>query len=819
MPNIGNYSGPTGYPGPADYPGSINYSGPTDYSGPMNNPEWQRYAHYTTTGAAGRGQAGGKGMSSKVGRPPPRTKTPWTAEENRNLFRAMAEYIYVDKQGMKPLAIYLNPTELDHVESCENALHMTDEDIASSLLEQGIEVNPNRRSDLLFHVLRHLQRASGNQSTRVVNEKVKNVRSRIVNLFMNMYNDGDLPSKRPIRYVSALLTSLVNSPFFPMDALDPATAANVYSMTDTRHDVSLWLQAMFWLHPKAMYEFISQCALQIVRAQAEHTPMTMRTVEEHNVLSETPEYRTIISLLHQLVVNLNGGGPAKKPKPGSSSSKVTGIKRGAHDDFDDINDEDDMYDGSLMTRRRKRKGQGMESKKMTNGNDIEVVANDGIKVSLTLFDLLKTEEKLLLAGISIRMLAATGGIIRNTQGADLDIKYHMYRLWTCISRLADVANLFQSNDRGGNPEAVETNSTFAEFVVVKYFSGPFEQNNIEPRVRVSKDRTPCPGGLASLERLIKQTFASTEEESREEIPIWLTVTKRQDNKYVLALIITSPEIEVPIEDGVSLFYGRHYSDQMLGPVIGQAISSGGNAMMGMLPIQSHSGLDPWPWMPGQAQSISVEAGFIGHIPLTSEDNETLIVATINYRGVDKATPWHEPRIMTEVIFDCQQSFANLGISGHAPPYQHLLQSGVAEAMTAAASTVAALTRNHSPLLLPTDPTSFSILPDDVGHLDQPVYYDHVPNEILASGFGNAYHHELGITAPNSAAILGRGPINGNLPLATSSAANLLLSPQPYFSNDLMGQYQQNDWASANFGPADPYPQFFEPFDGPDYPLN
>ncbi|KAJ2886457.1 hypothetical protein H4R27_000667 [Coemansia aciculifera] len=749
-PNIGNYGGPTGYPGQTDYHGPTNYSGPTDYAGltdyagPMDNPEWQRYAHYTTTGTLGRDQAGGK------------------AEENRNLFRAMAEYIYVDKQGMKPLAIYLNPTELDHVESCENALNMTDDDIASSLLEQGIEVNPNRRSDLLFHVLRHLQRASGNQSTRVVNEKVKNVRSRIVNLFMNMYNDGDLPT---------------------------------------------------------MYEFISQCALQIVRAQAEHTPMPMRTAEEHNVLSETPEYRTIITLLHQLVINLNGGGPAKKPKPGSSSARVTGIKRGPHDNFDEINDEDDMFDGGLLPKRRKRKGQTLEAKKMTNGNDIEVIANDGIKVSLTLFDLLKTEEKLLLAGISIRMLAATGGVIRNTPEAGLDIKYHMYRLWTCISRLVDVANLFQSNDRGGNPNAVETNSTFAEFVVVKYFSGPFEQNNIEPRVRVSKDRTPCPGGLASLERLIKQTFASTEEESREEIPIWLTVTKRQDNKYVLALIVTSPEIEVPVENGVSLFFGRHYSDQMLGSVIDEAISSGGNAMMGMLPIQSHSGLDPWPWMPGQAQTISVEAGFIGHIPLTSEDNESLIVATINYRGVDKASPWHEPRIMTEVIFDCQQSYANLGISGLAPPYQHMLQSGVTEAMTAAASTVAALTRNHSPLLLPSDPSSFPILPDDVSHLDQPVYYDHVSNEIMPSDFGHAYHHELGITAPNSAAILGRGPVNGNLPLATSSAANLLLSPQPYFSNELMGHYQQNDWAPANFGPADPYPQFFEPFDGPDYPLN
>ncbi|KAJ2732857.1 hypothetical protein IW152_003513 [Coemansia sp. BCRC 34962] len=610
----------------------------------------------------------------------------------------MAEYIYVDKQGMKPLAIYLNPTELDNVESCESALNMTDDDIASSLLEQGIEVNPNRRGDLLFHVLRHMQRASGNQSTRVVNEKVKNVRSRIINLFMNMYNDGDLPSKRPIRYVSALLTSLVNSPFFPLDALDATTAASVYSLTDTRHDVSLWLQAMFWLHPKSMYEFISQCALQITRAQAERTPIAMRTAEEHNVLSETPEYRTIITLMHRLVVTLNGGGSVKKPKSGGDS-RGSGTKRGPGDDFDDFN-EDDTYDGCMLPRRRRRKGQTLDGKKMNSGNDIEVTMNDGVKVSLTLFDMLKTEEKLLLAGI-----------------------------------------------------------TFAEFVVVKYFTGPFEQNSIEPRIRVSKDRTPCPGGLASLEALIEQTFASTEEESREEISTWLVVAKRQDNKYVLALIVTSPEIG----------------------------------------------------------SISVEAGFIGHIPLASEYNETLIVATINYRGVDKASPWHEPRIMTEVIFDCQQSYANLGITGNAPPYEHLLQSGITGAMTAAASTVAALTRNHSPLLLPSEPTAFPILPDNMGILDQPAYYEQMPGNILASSFGQAYHHEMGLTAPNSAAILSRVPVNGNLPMASPSATNLLLSPQHYFSNEFMGQYQQNGWAPANFAPADPYPQFFEQFDGPDYP--
>ncbi|KAJ1671238.1 hypothetical protein GGF44_000203 [Coemansia sp. RSA 1694] len=811
-------------PGNARYAEAIDsYGEGMDSYTNVENPDWQRYAHYTTT--INREHKASK--ASKAGKPLPRAKTPWTAEENRNLFRAMAEYIYVDKQGMKPLAIYLNPTELDHVESCESALNMSDDDIASSLLENGLEVNPNRRSDLLFHVLRHLQRASGNQSTRVVNEKVKNARSRIVNLFMNMYNDGDLPSKRPVRYVSALLTSLVSSPFFPLDALDQATAANVYSMSDARHDVCLWLEAMFWLHPKAMYEFISQCALQIVRAQAERIPMHSRTAEEHNVLSEAPEYRTIIAQLHELIVILSGCGPAKAAKiMQSSPDRVSGIKRGPLDEFGFGNEEKNAAFGEgaedLLPKRRKRKTQTVDSRKLGNGNEIEVATNDGVKVSLTLFDLLKTEEKLLLAGISIRMIAAAGGVIRNSHQALLDIKYHMYRLWTCVSRLADVAQMFQSThppSGGKYPEAGE--GMFAEFVVVKYFTGPFEQSNIEPRVRVSKDRTPCPGGLHSLERLIEKAFASTEEEARAEVPVWLVVTKRQDERYVLALMVTSPEIEVPVDDsGVSMFHSRYYSDQMLASAIDSAIVSEGNTMMGTLPIQLHSGLDPWPWVPGQAQSISVEAGFIGHIPMASESNETLIVATVNYRGINKADPWHEPRIMTEVIFDCQQSYANLGIAGHAPLYQHLLQSGNIEAMTAAASTVAALTRNHSPMLLPSNPSAFTILNDDIGQLDQPLYYDQVPHDILPLDFGQAYHPDLGITAPNSAAIMGAGPINGNLPLATPSANSLLLSPHPYFANGFIDNYPppQNTWVPENFGPPDSYPQFFEQFDGPDYHL-
>ncbi|KAJ1998972.1 hypothetical protein H4R26_005249, partial [Coemansia thaxteri] len=72
--------------------------------------------HFTTTTSKNQATKT-NGGGSKGSRLNSRAKTPWTTEENSNLFKAMAEYIYVDKKGMKPLAIYLNPTELDHVEA------------------------------------------------------------------------------------------------------------------------------------------------------------------------------------------------------------------------------------------------------------------------------------------------------------------------------------------------------------------------------------------------------------------------------------------------------------------------------------------------------------------------------------------------------------------------------------------------------------------------------------------------------------------------------------------------------------------------------
>ncbi|KAJ2891064.1 hypothetical protein IWW38_003788, partial [Coemansia aciculifera] len=565
---------------------------------------------------------------------------------------------------------------------------------------------------------------------------------------------------------------------------------------------------------------------------AERVPVSSRTAAQHNVLSDVPEYSIIIAQLYELMERLNSGGGAKglnalvRPGEGNPSqlAQLPVVK------FDFLSDVGKGEEGAafsdaadeLMPKKRKRKMATLDAGRLMGSSELEVTTNDGIRVSLTLFDMLKTEEKLLLAGISIRMLAAVGGVIRNGNQAILDIKYHMYRLWTCVSRLTDVEQMFHDNSDShepGQPMDEQGNNMFAEFVVVKYFTDSFEQRNIEPRIRISKDRTPCPGGLHNLETLIEQAFSSTEEETRSEIPMWLVVSKRQDERYVLALLISSPEIEAPVDETgreMTLFQNRHYSDQVVASVVDSAIASRGNAMMGALPIQCQSGLDPWPWAPGQAQSISVEAGFIGHIPMATEYSETLIVATINYCGVEKTSPWHEPRIMTEVVFDCQQSYANLGVAGHAPLYQHLLQSGALEAMTAAVSTVGGMTRQHSPLMMPSNPSAFSILPDDIGRLDQSTYYDHAPpNDILPVDFGNAYHPELGITAPSSAAILETGPLNGNLPMASTSAVNLLLSPQPYFSNTFIGNYPQNTWAPPNFVPEEPYPQFFEPLDAPE----
>ncbi|KAJ2786911.1 hypothetical protein GGI15_001124, partial [Coemansia interrupta] len=500
----------------------------------------------------------------------------------------MAEYIYVDKNGMKPLAIYLNPAEIDHVESCENAMTMSDDEIARSLREMELENNPNRRGDLLFTVVRHLQAASGYHSTRVVNEKIKNVRSRIVNWFMTMYIEGAVPTKRPMRYIAAIVNSLIKSPF---SILDPnvRTFHTNSAYADNKHDVCIWLDAMFWLYPKNMYDFICQCAVQIVKA---HVDVITAGYYDEDLMIElsqvSPNMSVIVNCLNTLINAMNSEERSKKDKSKSKSRNGGG--------------------GDIMTKKRKRKTTATEMQRKGPGGDVEIMCNDNKVVSLSMFDMLKNEEKLQIAGMRVKMIAAVGGTIRNMDPmTSLDIKYNLYRLWTCVSHFSDVGPKLVNGTIGGIELNTLSDSCFAEFVVVNHFAQTFSDAMIEPRVRVSKRRFAT--GQFTIEQLIENEIASTENENRHHIPVWLTICRRSDERLVLGLIITDLSVIAPIDMQLGGTSFRRFADDQLLPVIDSALLSSGNVPYNGIPMFQNAGLEPWPWTPSQTGNISMVNGY------------------------------------------------------------------------------------------------------------------------------------------------------------------------------------------------------------------
>ncbi|KAJ2158494.1 hypothetical protein GGF46_003732 [Coemansia sp. RSA 552] len=778
-------------------------------------PSPQKPTRPKTRGAKPRAQARG----------PSRPKTPWTATQNRNLFRVMAEYIYVDKSGIKPLAIYLNPSELDHVEQCEMTLSMTDAEIAQSLCEQEIESNPNRSSHLLFGVLRHMQRASGDHGIRVVNEKVKNVRSRIVNWFMTMYAEGVLPSKRPVRYVAAMLNSIVTSPFCPIKDGSRFLATGVYAPTDNKHDVSLWLQAMSWLHPRRMYEFVVQCAIQIIRARLEGVPMVHRTNEDFHILQmDEPNMYVVVEQMRRLIGFLNDEIPASKSNSVSSTLKRKDGMGGSYDSFDYV-------DGgsSANGKKRKRKLNPQDSKKKARGANVMIVTNDDEQVSLAMFDLLKNEEKLQIAGMRVKVLAAVGGVIRNgSPNTRLDIKYHMYRLWTCVARLAEVNQMLVPVGKIP-PVDAEGWPRFAEFVVVHDYYSPFSLSSIEPRIRVSKTRMWCKELHHSIEELVEQWVASTEGEARLEIPIWLTIARRTDGKYVLALAISSLDTAIPNTSGSaipqSLLQYRKFTDDELLPIMDDAIASGGSGEIAGKAICSYGSMDPWPWNVSQTNAVDMSRGYVTHIKVDiSGSSSQMIVASPYASNPDFVDPWMEPRIMASYVFGCQQDYANQEVIREAPLFEQILADEQARDMENKDSAEPSnaeekdsglwqppQTQGHQPdqYRMPT----ISLTASDYPAITTQETTTLAPGDLTA-GFSNtgnmpgisisAYPTD---TSGYSDALYQTGD-QRVLPPMLDTPGGLLMSSTQHLPVDMLGGYADNGWASNGFDSTSPYQHIF-----------
>ncbi|KAJ2636123.1 hypothetical protein GGF40_003196 [Coemansia sp. RSA 1286] len=675
-----------------------------------------------------------------------RAKTPWTMEENKNLFKSMAEYIYVDKNGMKPLAMYLNPSEIDHVEKCEET--MSDEEIGLSLRKAEIDNNPNRRGDLLFAFVRHLQAASGYHNTRVVNEKIKNVRSRIINLFMNMHVEGALPTKRPVRYIAAMVNSIVRSPF---STLEPSvkTLHTNSAYADNKHDVCLWLDAMYLLHTQNMHDFINQCAINLVRTHLELIATGLYADQVAMELAqEEPNMSFVVSCLNTLINVLNNDERVKKDK----------AKRGEE-----------------VLRKRKRKNTASSnSAQKRKIEDVQIVCNDNKTVSLALFEMLKNEEKLQIAGIPLKMIAAVGGTIRRRDPMTvLDIKYNLYRLWTCVSRFNDITAKL-SNATVGRPDQ----DSFTEFVVVNHFAQSFSELAIEPRIRISKTRVA--DGDLKLDQLIEQYFASTENESRHHVPVWMTVCKRSDGQYVFALVITSANMIAPADiqiSGSTSF--RRFTDDSLFPIIDNALASGGSLPYAGVSMCQHAGLDTWPWTPDQLSTIVMSQGYEEQLDLVIEKGSRVMVSTGWPNTTHTLSPWAEPRVLNGEAYRFQQKYASVSMMDVAPSYEQLVEAQKALLEDTFTPAHTAANNSSSQSLGGNQMPSF---------IQQP----QTPIQPLVNSYSSGMTH---LVADNAGLLLANSPIMAN--------------PQQ-FSLDLLGT-NDNSWTTGDGynAASSPYPHLFQ----------
>ncbi|KAJ2784240.1 hypothetical protein H4R18_001228 [Coemansia javaensis] len=758
-----------------------------------------------------------------------RPKTQWTTEQTLSMFRIMAEYTFVDKAGIQPLVIYLNQNELDHVVQCEARMDMTDAEISASLAEQEVENNGSRGPHLMLEVLRHMQRASGNHPISVVNEKMKNARSRIVNWFGNMHKKGELPTKRPARYVTAILNSIVTSPFCPVKDSTAAMSMGLYATAENKHDVILWLNAMFWIYPRKMYEFVYQCALKIVRTRIEATPVGNRTQEEHHMVeSENPDTYVLIDQLRRLIGILNneespknggsvgggGGGGGRRPQRGASASDAYGM-------YEDIEDE------AAGSRKRRRKALPNENTKWNGFSDVMVPTNGDDRVALSMFDAFNTADKLKIAGMRVKMLAAVGGVIRNGHAStSLDIKYHLYRLWTCVARFKEVSRMLVPTSQIPFNEAASW-SRFAEFVVVRDHYSPFDIVNIEPRIRVSKTRMAYKES-DNAEDLIRQWVASTEGEHRPEIPVWLTICRRIDGEYVLALVVSSLDTQLPAAaDGSdpqaalppSTLEYRKFSDSELTTVIDSAIANGGEVAIGEVPMRNHGGLDHWPWDSEQEKTVLMTHGYWTQIRADVAGSTVQLVISSAYADSPNVIdPWMEPRVMCSTAFSYQKRYAEDSAIGEAPTFNDLIveEQKPIGGMPVTRTVLARSGSSGDPLswqqaqqvpLMRLDEHNLATLNPQLSGLAPPDLASTI-HEASAAASAAAMESYPAYPTGNYDPSAYQVDSHKAAPPMIDGSGGLLLDPTQGFPVDMLSTYADNGWTAGNFDPTSPYPHMF-----------
>ncbi|KAJ1667539.1 hypothetical protein IW140_002119 [Coemansia sp. RSA 1813] len=543
----------------------------------------------------------------------------------------MAEYIYIDTNGIKPLAIYMNTEELEYIEMYEEAGY------SDHKIFEALKNRKNTGAEHLFTVIRHMQSCAHTHSFREVNEKFKNTRSRIINWFMTMFTHGTLPNSRPERYITSMLAALNSSPLILYKAGPMVKHA-------VKHDIDMWLDAMCWLYPRQMHSFLLTCALRVARYYASKKPVEMRTELDNAVLDEeSPILSDIFSILDQLVCSLRGVDyPAHKRLEGNNVCEAT----------------QDIMHSSIKRKSScssNSEEDGWKRIKLENGDT--KIRRGSTTVSSDMFYTLSNEGKVQLAGNRVKLIASVGGIIRNNNlHTALDIRYHLHRLWTCVARFKDLNKMVYplTHHKHG--------STFSEFVVVYDFIDTMEEASIEPHIRVSRTRVEC----SNMQQLVAQYIGSSNKEERAEIPMWLCIVANSDGTHALALVICSSAMPTPAKSNShSLLEYRPFTDAEISGAIG-------TGAIGGYPVEVHGGLEPWPWTATQAGSIPR----IAHAVCKSSKKSNcspVVVSASRYSVSERMmlSPWCEPRILAMEAYMRQRGYASLNIIGVYPSYTYL----------------------------------------------------------------------------------------------------------------------------------------------------
>ncbi|KAJ2625524.1 hypothetical protein GGI25_000624 [Coemansia spiralis] len=556
--------------------------------------------------------------TSPLKRRRPAAKALWSVEENIQFFRTIAEYIHVGPDGMHPLIMHLNPQELAQIEMCESSPNnkMTDQDIAT-VLGRGGHKSAARNSGELFRVLRHVQQASGNHSIREVNVKLRSIRSRIISWFMTIFVDGDHAVRRSSCYLNAILYNLLASPHCPVMNMDPLQSAKL-RIPDPKTDASLWLQSMFWLRPKPMYEFVYKCAVRVTRSHAENTKAKRRTaLQNHLANEEEPRVWVVFEYLKLLVNSLYNNKPEETVETVGAAE-------------------------SCFFASTDPKKQPLEYRKRVKGlstrNPVAKMAMSTLcqapedKIELIERNIIRT-----LIGYRVKLIAAVGGVIRSTNNM-LDIKYHLYRLWTCVAWFADTTEMLAKNK-------------FDEFVVVDGFADSFDESTVEPQIRASLTREPATNIAEQIAKAVN---------SSGEVPVWLTVTMNSEGGQCLALLVCSRGATEKIP------FHRRFTDQELSPIINNMLTQGGAPTINNNPVNSISGLEPWP----SSHNTLMSHGICKRV--TVKTKASILAVNSSYtHTTDILQPWCEPRVMSSVAFALQLKYAAVNSKGYAPSFIQL----------------------------------------------------------------------------------------------------------------------------------------------------